>query len=351
MTQSIRYVFLVCLWPQLRALLVGNSAVTPKFYILDRNLDEMYQNGFQSHPARVGTLEEADFAVTCCFNGKSLQKFADLPRRSKAKPYLVMVRGLRLDRCSKDDNCQFANELIEQRDDFMYVNFDLRDQNTKDDDAQPLRGVTITPPKWYTGSPLNPLQDPKHFMTFRGRVTDGSWLGFVSQHVRAQLQKGFADFKSDGVVVELFDRSHKYGPQDSVVYNDLLNTAYALLPHGDGRWNYRFSEVVGACSIPVVIADGLTLPYEELIDWRDAAVFLHEETWSRSSSLPRSLSARAPNGTLSLDPAFLLSQLPRDPAQIRKMRQRVCEINDKYFATAEKRITAMLQSAAIRVQQ
>lgn len=336
----------------MHALLVGNNVGTPKFYIADRNLDEMYPSGFQSHPARVGASEQADFAVTCCFNGKSLQKFADLPRRSKAKPYLVIVRGgLRMDRCSKDDNCKLASELIEQRDDFMYVNFDLRDHNVKDDDAPPLPGVTITPPKWYTGTPINPLQDAKYFMTFRGRLTDGSWMGFVSQHVRAQLQKAFADFKSDGVVVELFDRKHKYGPQDSFTYNDLLNTSYALVPHGDGRWNYRFSEVVGACSIPVVIADGLTLPFEELIDWRDAAVFLQEETWARSSSLPRNMRAGPANQTLSLDPNFLLNQLPRDPAQIRKMRQRVCEINDKYFATAEKRITALLQSAAIRVQQ
>lgn len=335
----------------MHALLVGNSAVTPKFYIADRNLDEMYPQGFQHHPAKVNTLEEANFVVTCCFNGRSLQKFADLPRRSKAKPYLVIVRGLRLDRCSKEDNCTFANELIEQRDDFMYVNFDLRDHNIKDDDAKMLRGVTITPPKWYGGSPLNALQDSKYFMTFRGRLTDGSWMGFVSQHVRAQLKKAFADFKAEGVVVELFDRKHKYGPEDSITYNDLLNTSYALVPHGDGRWNYRFSEVVGACAIPVVIADGLTLPFEELIDWREAAVFLQEDTWARSTSLPRNTRAGTTNGSMSLDASFMLNQLPRDPAEIRKMRQRVCEINDKYFATAEKRITALLQSAAIRVQQ
>jgi len=335
----------------MHALLVGNSAWTPKFYIADRNLDEMYPQGFQHHPAKVNTLEEATFVVTCCFNGRSLQKFADLPRRSKAKPYLVIVRGLRMDRCSKEDNCTFASELIEQRDDFMYVNFDLRDHNIKDDGAKMLPGVTITPPKWYSGSPLNPLQDPKHFLTFRGRLTDGSWMGFVSQHVRAQLQKAFADFKSEGVVMELFDRKHKYGPQDSITYNDLLNTSYALVPHGDGRWNYRFSEVVGACAIPVVIADGLTLPFEELIDWREAAVFLQEDTWARSTSLPRNTRAGTTNVSVSLDASFMLSQLPRDPAQIRKMRQRVCEINDKYFATAEKRITALLQSAAIRVQQ
>jgi hypothetical protein len=316
----------------MQALHVGNSDSTPSFYMIDQNLDEMYTKGFQHHPARIDTLEKATFAVTCCFNGRSLQKFADLPRRSKAKPYLVIVRGFSMDRCSPKDNCKLASELIETRDDFMYVNFDLRDHNLKDDHAPPLRGVTMTPPRWYQGSPLSPSQDAKYFMTFRGRLKDG-W--YESSHVRTQIQKAFSDFKADGVVVDFLADNHlgqsQYSKQDHDTYNDLLNVSYGLVPHGDGRWNYRFSEVVGACAIPVVLADGLTLPFEELIDWRDAAVLLQEET-------------------LSLDPNSLLNQLPRDPAQIQKKRRRICEINDKFFATEEKRVTALLQSAAIRSQ-
>merc|ERR1719356_114370 len=101
-------------------------------------------------------------------------------------------------------------------------------------------------------------------------------MGFVSQHVRAQLHQAFADFKSDDVVVEFFPRKHKYSSADRAAYNDLLNTSYALCPRGDGRWNFRFSEVVGACSIPVVIADGLTLPFSEIIDWSDVVITLPE---------------------------------------------------------------------------
>jgi hypothetical protein len=44
------------------------------------------------------------------------------------------------------------------------------------------------------------------------------------------------------------------------------------VPHGHGRWNHRFSEVIAAGAIPVVIADGLILPFSQLIDWRHAAV-------------------------------------------------------------------------------
>merc|ERR1740138_1668034 len=102
-------------------------------------------------------------------------------------------------------------------------------------------------------------------------------MGFVSQHVRAQLHQAFADFKSDDVVVEFFPRKHKYSSADRAAYNDLLNTSYALVPHGDGRWNFRFSEVVGACAIPVVIADGITWPFNELINWTEASVWVSED--------------------------------------------------------------------------
>ena len=35
------------------------------------------------------------------------------------------------------------------------------------------------------------------------------------------------------------------------------------MPHGHQRFSHRFSEAVGACSIPVIIADGLTRPFDD----------------------------------------------------------------------------------------
>jgi len=170
MMTSIRYVLLVCIWPLGQALHFGSSGSTPTFYMIDNNLDEMYTRGFQRHPSRTNDLEKADFAVTCCFNGRSLQKFADLPRRSKAKPYLVMVRGFSLDRCSPKDNCKLASELIETRDDFLYVNFDLRDHSLKDDHATPLRGVTVAPPEVVPGLPAEPVPGAEVFHDISGQA-------------------------------------------------------------------------------------------------------------------------------------------------------------------------------------
>jgi hypothetical protein len=328
----------------------GNS--TPTFYMMDKELGEEYSSGFQSHPARVNTLEEADFVVTCCFRLGSLHKFVDLPRRSKTKPYLVMAHGLVMDGCSnrpdQSGDCGLAKKLMEQREDFTFVSFDLRDHLLTDNNAKSLPGVTLPPPKFYSGPPLSPSQHPAYFLTFRGKVNNGF---FGSSHVRSQIQEAFKRFESNGTVVEFLPHNHTYSPTDVDTYNALLNTSYALVPHGDGRWNYRFSEVVGACAIPVVIADGLTLPFEELIDWTTAAVILREETYM--PKLVRLMGEAKVAGTAShlrflLDPKFLLEQLPTDPDEIREKRRRVCELNDKYFSSAEKRVTALLKAAAIR---
>ena len=46
---------------------------------------------------------------------------------------------------------------------------------------------------------------------------------------------------------------------------------------GDQRWSHRFTEVLKAGAIPVVLSDGLQLPLEPLVDWARAAIVLPEE--------------------------------------------------------------------------
>jgi len=349
MATSLHLIVLVYLWPQMQALqiAIGNVS-TPSFFMMDNDLGELYTSGFEHHPARVDTLEEADFVVTCCFRLGSLDKFNDLPRRSKAKPYLVMAHGLDMDQCIDElVDCTVVNKLIASREDFMFVNFDLRDHMLTDNRAPLLPGVTMAPPKYYSGPPLSPLQNPKYFFTFRGKANDGY---YGSAHVRSQIQEAFQNVQSNDTVVEFLPERYNYTAKDTDRYNDLLNTSYGLVPHGDGRWNYRFSEVIGACAIPVIIADGLTLPFQELIDWKTAAVVLEEETYvpkSKENSWSKHDGTKAYLQML-LHPELLLKQLPTNPDQIQEMRRRVCEINDLYFSSEEKRVTALLKSAAMR---
>mmetsp|Transcript_182485 Transcript_182485/g.578321 ORF Transcript_182485/g.578321 Transcript_182485/m.578321 type:complete len:219 (-) Transcript_182485:3-659(-) len=180
-------------------------------------------------------------------------------------------------------------------------------------------------------SRVDPTETPKYLLTFRGGRHPG-W--FSSATVRPDLERLWSLTQVHGTVVEFLPRRHNYTDDDKKRYSDLLNTVFALVPHGDGRWNYRFTEVVNACVIPVVIADGLTLPYAQLIDWKKAAIILPESSIKHLS-----------------DPQTFIDLLPKDAKTIQAMRQAVCDINHKYFETPSKRWDALLKSAAVYVAQ
>lgn len=334
---------------------------TPTFFVrkcLDCDSDpDLDYLKIQEHPSRVEDEGSATFSFACCLNAENAGDFILLPKRSPEKPYLIWSHKLNIvgEDCMLTTGCASAERLIATRKDFLYINFDLRDHVLTNDDAKPLIGVTIAPPNFYKGPRINFESSPKFFLTFRGTLNDGfMW----SSTARSDLQKGFENVKRADVVMEFLPELSKIGPADVTRFNDLMDTAYALVPHGDGRWNYRFSEVVGACAIPVVMADGVTWPYEQLIDWSQAGVQLQERLakspemlqLARLNSTQRRLQAHDAMVDLLAHPEALLSQLPKDPEVIRRMRRKVCEINDKYFATPEKRWTAMLRSAAVQVR-
>ena len=72
---------------------------------------------------------------------------------------------------------------------------------------------------------------------------------------------------------------------DRDFYLASLNATFALVPHGDGPWSFRFSEVVAAGVIPVIIADGLDLPMSQLVRWEDAAIRISEGALERMTSV------------------------------------------------------------------
>jgi len=51
---------------------------------------------------------------------------------------------------------------------------------------------------------------------------------------------------------------------------------FSFCPHGDQRWNLRFLELLSAGVGPVVVADGLGLPFSQLIEWDQVSVTLGE---------------------------------------------------------------------------
>jgi hypothetical protein len=273
--------------------------------------------GLRNHPARAKSHEEAQFVITCCLDETTKGHFAKLPKRSQSSPYLIKIL----------DAGKGIKEIVEKRPDFYALDYDLRDGIDKS--AEPVRGVTIAPHNYYNGKKQAPDAPRKYFVTFQGRKTS---------KLRHELHDAFNAKTSkyhnrrDIAIETVMDRMWNVNQQTGDHrFNEKMNTTYALLPKGDDRWSLRFSEAIGAGAIPVIIADGLTLPYENIIDWSKASI-------------------RLPN-VAAQDADQIMQALPTDKATIMKMRNEVYDINRKYFATKEARADAMLLDAAALVKK
>ena len=86
-------------------------------------------------------------------------------------------------------------------------------------------------------------------------------------------------------------------------------------------------ECLSGGAIPVIMAEGWCLPYQELIDWEQISVQRPE--------------------AMGMDPRALVEGLTRDPERIHATRKRVAEVYEKYLGTYQSRITAMLRSAVV----
>ena len=81
------------------------------------------------------------------------------------------------------------------------------------------------------------------------------------------------------------------GTTDKQSYEELLATAkFCLAPRGMRVWSPRLGEAFQKGCVPVVIANGYTLPLNEVFSWRDFAI-IHDDTLPGLASLPARLLA------------------------------------------------------------
>jgi hypothetical protein len=108
-------------------------------------------------------------------------------------------------------------------------------------------------------------------------------------------------------------------------FGTMLRSSFGFVPHGFARWNLRFLELLSAGTIPVVIADGLRMPFEQLIPWDDVIV-----------KLPEALVKRG-DGDEIIAPLLAMS-----PAEVLQ-RGRLCRhIFETYFGSADAKAAALL---------
>ncbi len=107
-----------------------------------------------------------------------------------------------------------------------------------------------------------------------------SFRGANSHPVREVLARSRNE---PDIVVDLLDAHPQAGAIDAEAgktdreYAGLLAaSSFAFVPRGDRAFSYRLLEVMSFGCIPVVLADGLVLPFDRLIDWGACALHVPE---------------------------------------------------------------------------
>lgn len=83
------------------------------------------------------------------------------------------------------------------------------------------------------------------------------------------------------------------------------------------------------CSLPVVLADGLTLPCSQLIDWPQISRRVRE------------------SGDIKLE--LLLRKLPWDKKRVRRMRHEACAYSELFFGSDQSHDRCLFLSAAVEL--
>lgn len=325
-----------------------------------RTFKEMFVDPLQSHAAATEE-DSADISLVCCLHcqlpgcsgnkAKGTQwsailesKFKTLPLRSPSRPYVVFAYGMEFDK---------AKNFLVGRNDTLLMHFDPEEQFRaaykfhagKMGMTSPAKlGVTLPVPTFFRGEPGDVERPRKYFLTFRGAM---------DSDIREAVSKVSEKIARKDIVLEFLpgDIRHRQdvvlsGPNaqqkaGAARYSELMNTTYALILNGVGRYTARFSDAIGACAIPVLIDSRTPLPYEDQIDWSTATINLGEKLGMKSAT--DDMVAKR----LLEHPEAIYEHLPSDDATVRQMRNKVCAINEQYFATPTKRAEAALRSAAM----
>ena len=169
------------------------------------------------------------------------------------------------------------------------------------------------------------------FVTYAGNLRGGGGgRSFDKQfHTRLKFHKLHDD--KEIFVRRYFNTEFKKSKLSKYTYQEVNSQSiFSLAPRGDNKFSYRFTEVLSAGAIPVVLADEWMWPFRpELIDWNECAVIMPEKD------------AGAP--TIEVLRNISIEQRCR-------MRQRCYEIYKKYGETTVGTIDGIVQGLELVAQ-
>jgi hypothetical protein len=101
------------------------------------------------------------------------------------------------------------------------------------------------------------------------------------------------------ILAEIVERQNHIGRLDAIsgavdaAYVSLMaRSIFAFVPRGDAEFSYRLLEAMSFGCIPVIVADGLVLPFDRSIPWPEISLHMPE---TRVAQLPTILSHLAPD--------------------------------------------------------
>ncbi|KAG2627032.1 probable glucuronosyltransferase Os01g0926700 [Panicum virgatum] len=150
-----------------------------------------------------------------------------------------------------------------------------------------LKGGSITvppyaPPARMEARRLPPGTPRSVFAYFRGLFYDAGNDPEGGRYARGARASVWENFRSSPV----FDISAE---RPATYYEDMQRAVFCLCPLGWAPWSPRLVEAVVFGCIPVVIADGIVLPFADAIPWADVGVFVAEEDVPRLDTILTSI--------------------------------------------------------------
>ena len=248
-----------------------------------------------------------------------------LPLRSARSPYVVPIFDerrsgpFRLDSCATPTRirrdkrpaalarCQLMAQTLRTRADILYSAFDLSQHNLCNNVNAQLPGSTFPAIRWFQdpkrapangwlerAAKLGPDPQRETLVSFLGRA-HGGWYG--SSEVRGWLQQSHGAWLSQLDETAAASTAEQpvagmrpkprhqntalvnwgVGASQGYYWGALANSTFSLVLHGDHRWSYRLLEVVAVGTIPVILSDGVSLPFEHSVDWASMSIRLPED--------------------------------------------------------------------------
>ena len=125
-----------------------------------------------------------------------------------------------------------------------------------------------------------PREQRSLFMYFRGTVWENE---NYSHSIRQALKSQFNITTLNDTII-----SSTRAESDLQYFNELSSAVFCLAPEGWTSWSGRLAMILNAGCIPVIIADGIVLPFEPFIDWPQISAKASREM-VLSGELPRFL--------------------------------------------------------------